>query len=880
MIKRFGRKEGLISFIIPGVTYFLIALAIGYSMWPYFYYVKNETVIVLGLFALWRYGWQVTHYIRSVIYASFRYPKLRRKVALWPDAKKYPEHIFFMIPSFKEEAWVSVETFQSIFSELATIPCHATVVVATGSDQDDAVISAVYDAHPVRHKVELVLQRQSQGKRIAMGHALRAIARRDTDDPNSVTVFMDGDSYLESYTLKNTIPFFSVFRDLGALTTNEVAYINTRSQWYKDWFNLKFGQRHVLFQSQSLSNKVLTLTGRFSIIRTSIIVQEDFIRMIEQDVITHWRHGKFRFLMGDDKSTWFYLLKHKWNMLYIPDVTTYSLESRDASFVSVSTSLPYRWYGNTLRNNDRALALGWRTTGLFIWIAILDQRLSMWTSLVGITGAVILTIFKSFIYLPFYIAWVFMVRVIQMFVIAFRGHRVSMLTIPLMLYNQWVGAIIKIRAYFHLSDQKWSKGGDKQSSENSAAGIKHPFARWLPSYLMIASYSVFLFTLALTEGAISMPDLDFFGPAESRSFVDTRNYGVVPDDGKDDAAALQAIIDSLPDDRASFVRLPTGRIDLYRPLRLKSLVVLQGAGPDQTRLVSHLRRPHEAVIALNGKLMHNRHASLTRDTRPGERSLNVTDTSNIRPGDFLLVKAPNDPQFMTAIGSKVWRKKYPYLRQKLVQVTHVNGNVIQILHPIGLRLAAAGTRILRTAPASHIQLRDFTIEQRIGTADPKNVQFRYENLYPQFAVDAVSAKFATHCVIENVHILNSGRHPIAFDQVYACKLRRLFVQGAWNKGKGGNGYIKLARTYHSRFEDSEVAQIRHVVLQWSSAFNTLHNIRSAVDINLHGGFTHDNEIADVIFSIPEQHPWSGVVTTPENAHWAPPDGDNRILVVD
>ncbi len=880
MIKRYGRKEGLISFITPGISYFLIAFALAYSMWPYFYYVKNETIIVLGLFAMWRYGWQVTHYVRSLIYASFRYPKLQRKVKSWPEAEKYPEHIFFMIPSFKEEPWVSVEAFQSIFSELATIPCRATVVVATGSDQDDAVISAVYDAHPVRYKVELVLQRQSQGKRIAMGHALRAIARRYNDEPNSVTIFMDGDSYLESHTLRKTIPYFSVFRDLGALTTNEVAYINTRSQWYKDWFNLKFGQRHVLFQSQALANKVLTLTGRFSIIRSSIIVKEDFIHMIEQDVITHWRHGKFRFLMGDDKSTWFYLLKNKWNMLYIPDVTTYSLESRDANFLSVSTSLPYRWYGNTLRNNDRALALGWRTTGLFIWIAILDQRLSMWTSLVGITGAIILTIFKSFIYLPFYIAWVFMVRVIQMLVIAFRGHRVSMLTIPLMLYNQWVGAIIKIRAYFHLSDQKWSKGGDKQSSDNSVAEIKHPFARWLPSYLMIASYGMFLFTLALTEGAITVPDLEFFRLSDARAFADARRYGVVPDDGQDDAAALQYAIDRLPDDRDSFVRLPAGHIDLFQPLRLKSHVVLQGKGPDQTRLVSHLQRPHNAVIALHGKLNDESRTRLARDARPGDRSLRLSDTLHVRPGDFLLVKAPNDPRFLTDIGAQVWKREYPYLRQKLVQVTRMYENGVDILHPIGLHLAAGTTRILRLTPVSHVQLRDFSIEQRIGTVDPEQVQFLYENPYPEYAVDAISAKLATHCVINNVHIFNSGRHPIAFDQVYACDARKLFVNGAWNKGKGGNGYIKLSRTYHSRFEDSEVVHIRHIVLQWSSAFNTLRSIRSGVDINLHGGYTHDNEIAEVTFSIPERHPWTGVVRTPADAHWAPPDGDNRVLVED
>ncbi len=879
MVRRFGRKEGLISFIIPGISYSLIAFGIGYSMWPYFYYVKNETFVVLGAFALWRYGWQLTHYVRSTMYALFYYPKLKRIVAGIPDQSKYPAHIFFVIPSFKEEPWVSIETFQSIFSELSSVPCRATLIVSTGSDQDDAIIAATFDAHPVRHKTELILQRQTQGKRIAMGHALRAVARRYEEEPNSITIFMDGDSYLESHTLEKTIPFFSTFRDLGALTTNEVAYINTHSSWYKEWFNLKFGQRHVLFQSQSLSNKVLTLTGRFSMFRTSVIIKEEFIKQLETDVITHWRHGKFKFLMGDDKTTWFYLLKNGWNMLYIPDVTTYSLESRDANFLSVSTSLPYRWYGNTLRNNDRALALGWRTTGLFTWIAILDQRLSMWTSLVGITGAVILSIFNSFIYLPFYLAWVFGVRVIQMFVIAVRGHPVSMLTIPLMLYSQWFGAIVKIRAYFNLSDQKWSKGGAKQTSDDNVVMIDHALVRWLPSYLMYFSYAVFFFALLLAQGAVSMPDLAFFNQSDREAVVEAQFYGVTPDDDRDDALALQDIIDRLPDGENTVIRLPRGKLDFYKPIRLKSHISLHGHGPRETQIVSHLKRPAEAVISFHGRL-GDRIGTLIRDARPGDRNLHLSRTNDIRRGDLLLLEMPNDRRFLEALNSRHWNKKYPYLRKVLVEVERVHGNTVVTRHPVGLPLESSATRVLEVIPATQVRLKGFTLEQRVPGASPAQVQFEYENSHPDYAVDAISGQWAERCLIEDLHILDSGRHPLAFDNVYACRVRDLVINGAWNKGKRGHGYVKLSRTFHSRFTDSEVNHIRHIVLQWSSAFNTLQNIRTGVDVNLHGGYTHHNIVRDIDFDIPAGHPWSGIVRTPSDARWAPPDGENLILVDD
>lgn len=879
MIKRLGTTEGLVSFIPPGIFYSVVAFVIGYSMWPYFYYIKNETFIVLGIFAMWRYGWQIVNYTRSGLYALRYYPKLCRVVRELPDEKKFPQHIFFIIPSYKEEPWVSIEAFQSLLSNLSAIPCSATLVVSTGDDRDDAVIAATYEAHPVKHKVELVLQRQSQGKRIAMGHALRAVARRFEDDANSVTVFMDGDSFLEQHTLKKTLPFFAAFKDLGALTTNELAYIHTRSQWYKDWFNLKFGQRHVLFQSHALSNKVLTLTGRFSLFRTSIVVKEDFIKIIEHDVITHWLHGKFRFLMGDDKSSWFYLLKHKWNMLYIPDVTCYSLESRDASFLSISVSLPYRWYGNTLRNNARALALGRRHLGWFIWIAILDQRLSMWTSLVGITGAIILSISKSFIYLPFYMAWVFSVRVLQMFIIALRGHPVSMLTIPLMLYNQWVGAIIKIRAFYNLADQKWSKGGAEQSSAGEVVMIDHPWVRWMPRYLMFSSYSLFLFALMLTEGAISMPGPEFFYRGNKGAVIQARLFGVTPNDKADDSLALQQIIDRVPRNKSVLIQMPAGTIDLFHTIYLRSHITLAGKGSDKTFIMTHMGQDEQAAIALHGKrgiqLM-----GLAQDIQAADKTIALEDASQLVDGDLLLLRAPNDVDFLKKIGSLVWDQEYPYLRQTIVRVRGVTGSEVSLETTVGINLLASNAEVFRINPVDQVSLKDFSIEHVVEGAEPHDVWHIYENSHPKYAVDTISAKWASHCEIENIRIFNSGRHPLAFDSVYGCRASGLTIEGAWNKGKKGNGYVKFSRSYHSLFEDSRVDHIRHIVLQWSSAFNTIKNIDAGVDINLHGGYTHDNIISDIRFNIPEEHPWKGVVRTPADAAWAPPDGKNQVLIAD
>lgn len=873
MERRYGRVTALHSLVPPALFYGLLACAILWLMWPYFYYVKHETLIVLGAFALWRYGWMLLNFVRSLLYGWYVYPRLQRQAYSLPAQEKYPDRVFFVIPSYCEEAWVSLECFQSLLSELASVPCAATVVVATGSDQDDAVIGAAYNAHPAHYKVDLVLQRQSKGKRIAMGHALRAVARRYKDDPNSVTIFMDGDSYLEPNTLRRVLPFFAAFERLGAITTNELAFINTRSNWYKEWFNLKFGQRHVLFQSHSLSRKVLTLTGRFSAFRTSAVVSEAFIRQIENDILTHWLHGRFRFLMGDDKSSWFHLLEKGWDMLYLPDVMVYSLESRDADFFDLSVSLPYRWYGNTLRNNSRALALGPKRIGGFIWWAILDQRINMWTALVGLSGALILAVTKSFVYFYFYIAWVLLVRVIQMAFIALRGHPVGMRTIPLMLYNQWVGAIVKVRAYFNLADQKWSKGGKTQSASSDRIPVPHRMAPILSRAVFVSSVSLFGFAMFLSEGALSVPTPALYKPEAQRLVIAARMFGVTPDDGHDDALALQAILDRPFAGQSVVIRLPTGRLDFYHPVQIRNNnVTIEGAGRDKTLIVSHINRQQGvAVISVEGQ-RGIRLAGLALDATPQTRSLLLLPGHTLKAGDYLLLRQANDKAFLATLGATRWDRTYPYLRQAIVRVVGVSGRQVSLAAQTGVRFAAANTQVFLVRPVRNVTLRRFALQQQVPNAQIAPLRFVYENRYPRYAVNEIGLDWTAGVTLERLKLLAAGSHPIAVNNSYGATIRHVFIDGAWNKGKKGNGYLRLARTYHSTVRDVTALNIRHIAIQWSSAYNRLENIRANVDINFHGGYAHDNRVRGAHIVIPSAHPWPPVYRTPDDAHWAPPDG--------
>ena len=874
VMRRFGRQEGLVSLVIPLLTYASVAGGIWYAMWPYFYYVKSEHFIVLGLFAVWRYGWMLTNYFRATLYTFYKYPRLKKRVSELPVDARLPSQVFFIIPSYREEPWVIQESFQSIFSNLSELDVQATIVVATGSDRDDEVIRAVYEAYPGRKKVELVLQRQEQGKRIAMGHALRALARRYDDTPDSVTIFMDGDSYLPPGTLARSLPFFVRFRSLGAATTDEVAFINTRSSLYREWFNLKFGQRHIQFKSHSLSNKVLTLTGRFSLFRTSILVEEEFIRQVENDVISHWLHGTFRFLMGDDKSTWFYLLKNRWDMLYLPDVVAYSLESRGDRFWQISLSLPYRWYGNTLRNNARALALGWRTTGLFPWLAILDQRISMWTSLVGITGAVLLSLFKSFVYLPFYIAWAVCVRLVQMTVIAWRGHPVSLLTLPLMLYNQWVGAVIKIRASFNLADQSWSKGASRQDGMPDRRPIPGRLPRLLPRVGMLVSYLAFFFFLMLSEGIWKWPSFPQAWADPTVRVVEAVEYGVIPDDGKDDARPLNRLIGLLKGGAGAVIRLPPGRLDLAQPVVIDGDgIALRGSKEGGTLLEA--RFPGDtAMLMVTGRKSEGRYHLLedAADDSTVIRVAAVSGEAPLRPGEWLLLEVPNDRRFLSGLGASRWDRPYPRLRQVMLRIGGVEGDRVRLSHPPGFVLPAASTRITRLLPRRGVRLEGLRLRYVVPGGTEEGVRGRYENTRPDHVVDGIRLRWVTDCALEGIRVEMAGRHPLNLDGVAGCRFRNISLQGAWNKGPGGMGYLRVARSYFNRFDDIEVRDLRHLAIQWSSAHNRFHGVSGNVDINFHGGYSHDNRIDSVRLVMPAYHPWPPVYRTPADAHWAPPDG--------
>ncbi|MEM8240183.1 mannuronan synthase, partial [Morganella morganii subsp. sibonii] len=147
---------------------------------------------------------------------------------------------------------------------------------------------------------------------------------------------------------------FKLFPNVGGLTTNEFCEVQggyVMSEWHK----LRFAQRHINMCSMALSKRVLTMTGRMSVFRARVVTNPEFITDVENDHLEHWRLGRFKFLTGDDKSSWFSLMRLGYDTFYVPDAAINTVEHPpEKSFIKASRKLMYRWYGNNLRQNSRA----------------------------------------------------------------------------------------------------------------------------------------------------------------------------------------------------------------------------------------------------------------------------------------------------------------------------------------------------------------------------------------------------------------------------------------------------------------------------------------------------------------------------------------------
>lgn len=468
-------------------------------------YQQRPALLTAGVIGLWRYGWWMIHVVRALLYAHAVYPVRRRRAARLWQAGWRPEQLHFMMTTFNELKETTEIVLQSIVDECRDVSIPANLFIGTGSAFDEEVISEFFRIRAPTCPIHVIIVRQPlPGKRYAIGATLRAIVQRGLK-PDDPVVFMDGDTFFEPGCLRKCLPLFPLFPKMQALTTHERAIVLHGPGWMKKWLDMRFAQRHFTMQSYSLSGKILTLTGRMSVFRGRHLLEPGFTEVIENDRLRHWLWGEFRFLSGDDKSTWYYLLKSGADMMYVPDAVTTTIENITGNPVDRMVENLRRWCGNTLRNGARAIALGPRKVGFYIWWCLIDQRLSIWTMLAGHLVIVLLCLTRTPAYFPAALLWIAFSRLCAS-VILFHFTRRIDVTFPFFLYvNQLLSAVIKVYILFRLPRQKWKNRGDQQQGfEHSRILCRR---NWVAGYLTLFYCAVFFLLVLLYLNLASMPTL-------------------------------------------------------------------------------------------------------------------------------------------------------------------------------------------------------------------------------------------------------------------------------------------------------------------------------------------------------------------------------------
>lgn len=428
----------------------------------------STALFAVGVLGIWRYCWALINFSRAFVFRLHLHPRRKRRAFARFSASGARAHLYFMVTSYMVDEETTRLVYRRLFEAASRARDGATIVVSAVDGKDVRLIRALYETSVFDlSNVELIIDRiKANGKRDAMEKALRLLARRSPTQ-HDIMAFVDGDTAVPADLWAQAAPWFSDPK-VGALTTDEAALVADEGL-FKEWFKLRFRQRQIMMCSMGLSRRVLTLTGRCSVFRASLATDPEFVRGVGQDFLDHWRLGHVTFLTGDDKSTWYWLLKNGYQMLYLPDVQTQSVETQPRdSFYDSAKTLMVRWFGNMVRTNGRALRLPIRRVGFFTWWSILDQRVSMWTTLVGPASVLLTAVIYSPLVIPLYLAWVMVTRYTFCAIISvFNGTWFHVSHPGLLYFGQVVGAMIKTFVLFRLDRQKWTR----QATSDGAAAV-------------------------------------------------------------------------------------------------------------------------------------------------------------------------------------------------------------------------------------------------------------------------------------------------------------------------------------------------------------------------------------------------------------------------
>ncbi|MFF0862181.1 RICIN domain-containing protein [Nonomuraea sp. NPDC003560] len=259
------------------------------------------------------------------------------------------------------------------------------------------------------------------------------------------------------------------------------------------------------------------------------------------------------------------------------------------------------------------------------------------------------------------------------------------------------------------------------------------------------------------------------------------------------------------------------------------------------------------------------------------------DMTRFRPGGYVWVGAANSRKFYAQQGiTEQSMIEALHMRQEMFRLSRMDATARTITLDRPLRwdlpvnsesdgsepLNGNGTpyasKVTPLKVVEGVGFEDFSFTQdmnglpKIGGQEtysltPEQAVHNYGNLAPEYAMHGIVFKWAANSWARGLKATMTGSHPIVTEVARNLQIERNSFDGAWNKGKGGNGYLRGSRVWDSLWAHNLSRGLRHFTFQWSAGGNVAFRNDLDSDLNLHGGWEHDNLFEQNTVRVPYEH---------------------------
>lgn len=315
------------------------------------------------------------------------------------------------------------------------------------------------------------------------------------------------------------------------------------------------------------------------------------------------------------------------------------------------------------------------------------------------------------------------------------------------------------------------------------------------------------------------------------------------------AAELQAIVNSAPAGETILLGAGAFEFDQTVVINRDDITVMgTGSGATTIDLVGNARAG--GAFQVGGVIdvpSYSGAFSLSEAASKGSMYLHMDDASALQTGDHLWIELENTDAYLDSIGDTQWREDKP-LRTSMVEVASVNGNTVRLTNGLAFDFSTIAS-VQKIEVAENVKLGGFTVQSGLAEQDPGN----FNNVSSAFdRSNVISLSATSHVKLFDIDIENAPSNGFTFSQSIFLDASNLSVDGAVNKGDGGNGYaFQLKALYDSGLVGLEAFDTRHALLfaSWTSEANNSIQVRETNrDINFHGGDDHDN-VVEVLSSV-------------------------------